>query len=307
MKKIGFLCLLAISLGAEAASAPADEVLVASPKGDIMKSDFEAEISNIPEADRVEFILDQKRIDKTVDAMMVNRWLAAEAREMGMDRDPQIMKRIALDAEKTLAQARVAKLKKEAVLPEPDRRVREYNLVNKDKYTIPLTLRASHILVDFKNRSKEEALARATELRRQALAGEKSFDELALENSDDPSAKRNKGDLGSFKEGRMIKPFWEAAITLKKPGEISELVETQFGFHIIRLAGRTERHQQPLEEVKASILAELQADYVEKVSTDYANKIRSDKRIKPDNEAVWRLNPRSDPAFPGAQKKETLP
>lgn len=307
MKKIGLLCLLVISLGAEAADAPAgrsaDEVLIASPKGDIMKSDFEAEMIRIPETDRVGFLLDQKRIDKNLDTMLVNRWLATEAREMGLDRDPQLMKRIALDTEKTLAIARVEKLKKEAVLPEADRRTREYYLINKDKYVIPLSLRASHILVDFKSRSREEALARATELRQQALAGEKSFGELALVNSDDPSAKSNKGDIGSFSKGRMVQSFWEAASALKNPGEISEPVETQFGFHIIRLAERQEPRQQALEEVKASILAQLQADYVEQVSAEYANAIRSNKQVKADTEAVLRLNPMNDPTFPKPPKR----
>lgn len=307
MKKIGLLCLLAISLGAEAADAPAesstDEVLITSPKGDIMKSDFEAELLRIPEADRGGFLLDQQRINKTLDTMVVNRWLAAEAREMGLDRDPLLMKRIALDAENTLARARVEKLRKEAVLPEADRRAREYYLVNKDKFVTPLTLRASHLLVDFKSRSREEALARATELRQQALAGEKSFNELALANSDDPSAKSNKGDLGSFSERRMVKPFWEAASALKNPGEISELVETQFGFHIIRLAERQEQRQRTLEEVKESILVKLQADYVELVSAEYANMIRSDKQVKADTEALLRLNPRSHPTFPRPEKK----
>lgn len=307
MKKIGLLCLLLISFGAEAADAlvesSSDEVLITSPKGDIMKSDFEAEMLRIPENDRVEFLLDQKRIDKTLDTMLVNRWLAAEAREMGLDRDPQLMKRIALDVEKTLAKVRVEKMRKETVLPEADRRVREYYLINKDKYVVSLTLRASHILVEFKSRNREEALARATELRQQALAGEKSFAELALANSDDQSVKRNKGDLGFFREGRMVQPFWEAASALKNPGEISELVETQFGFHIIRLAERQEPRVQPLEEVKASILAKLQADYVEQVSAEYANTIRSDKQVKADTEALMRLNPRNDPTFPKPVKK----
>ena len=307
MKKIGLLCLLAISLGAEAADAPAgrsaDEVLIASPKGNIMKSDFEAEISRIPETDRVEFTLDQKRIDKTLDSLLIIRWLAAEAREMGMDQDPQLMKRIALDADKTLAMARVAKLKKEVVLPEADRRVREYYLVNKDKYMTPLSLRASHILVDFKSRSREEALARATELRQQALAGKENFNELALANSDDQSAKRNKGDLGSFSEGRMVKSFWDAASALKNPGEISPVVESQFGFHIIRLAEREEPRVRPLEEVKESIRTKLQAEYVEQVSAEYADAIRSNKQVKADTDAVLRLNPRNDPTFPKPERK----
>lgn len=307
MKKIGLLCLLILSLGAEADLArtgtSTDEVLVASPKGDITRSDFEAEISRIPESDRVEFLLDQKRIDKTLDSMLINRWLATEARELGLDRDPVLKRRLELDAEKQLARARVEKLEKEAALPEAEKRVREFYLANKDKYVLPLTLRAFHILVDYKNRSKEEALARAKDLRQQVLSGDKSFEELALANSDDPSAKHNKGDLGYFSEGRMVKPFWEAASALRTPGETSDVVETQFGFHIIRLVDRKERRERSFEEMKPSIQAELLADYVKKISAEYANKIRGHEKVKADSEAISRLNPKNDPKFPAPAKK----
>jgi parvulin-like peptidyl-prolyl isomerase len=100
---------------------------------------------------------------------------------------------------------------------------------------------ASHILVAYKGgmraaetitRTKEEAKARATQLLARARKGE-DFGKLATENSDDPSAKMNQGALGKFTRERMVKPFADAAFALK-PGEFSELVETPFGFHVIK-------------------------------------------------------------------------
>jgi peptidyl-prolyl cis-trans isomerase NIMA-interacting 1 len=100
---------------------------------------------------------------------------------------------------------------------------------------------ASHILVAYAGalradpnikRSKDEAKTRAEGLMTRARKGE-DFAKLADEGSDDPSAKMNHGALGKFTRDRMVKPFADAAFALR-PGDVSTLVETPFGFHVIK-------------------------------------------------------------------------
>jgi parvulin-like peptidyl-prolyl isomerase len=81
-------------------------------------------------------------------------------------------------------------------------------------------------------RSKEEAQKLANSIAAQAKGGAK-FGDLALKYSDDPSAKQGQGSLGKFSRTQMVKPFADAAFALK-PGEVSGVVETPFGFHIIK-------------------------------------------------------------------------
>ncbi len=102
----------------------------------------------------------------------------------------------------------------------------------------PGTVRASHILISYKGapateatRSKEEAQKLAQSLLARVKNGE-SFEELARTYSDCPSAEAG-GDLGFFGKGRMVKPFEDAAFGIK-PGQVSSIVETQFGYHIIK-------------------------------------------------------------------------
>lgn len=103
------------------------------------------------------------------------------------------------------------------------------------------TAAASHILIAYQGamraaptttRTKEEAKKRAEEVLARAKKGE-DFGKLADETSDDPSAKVNHGSLGRFTRDRMIKQFSDATFSMK-PGELSGLVETPFGYHIIK-------------------------------------------------------------------------
>lgn len=81
-------------------------------------------------------------------------------------------------------------------------------------------------------RTKEEARKKAEQLAKQAKQGA-DFAKLAADNSDDPTAKARGGDLGPFTQDRVVKPFADAAFALK-PGEVSGVVETNFGYHVIK-------------------------------------------------------------------------
>ncbi|MDF2839381.1 MAG: peptidylprolyl isomerase [Clostridia bacterium] len=103
-----------------------------------------------------------------------------------------------------------------------DEQVAAYYTSNNDQF---ISVKASHILLEDEETAKK--------ILERAKAGE-NFGELALQNSTDPSAQTNKGDLGYFRKGDMVEPFETAAFGMKV-GEISDLVKTDFGYHIIKL------------------------------------------------------------------------
>lgn len=103
----------------------------------------------------------------------------------------------------------------------------------------PTRIAAQHVLIGYKGtkvgtatRTKEEARKLAEEVRKKALAGE-DFAKLAQEHSDDPASKERLGSVGTFTRDGMTKPFSDAAFALKV-NEISPVVETHFGFHVIK-------------------------------------------------------------------------
>ncbi|MBI4912785.1 MAG: peptidyl-prolyl cis-trans isomerase [Acidobacteria bacterium] len=117
---------------------------------------------------------------------------------------------------------------------------------NKTRYQ---ELKVSHILFKATTESEFKAAQAKAEALRPKLTGGQDFNNAAEEQSQDPSAKVNKGDMGWFKSGAMVKPFEDAARALKI-GEISQPVRTQFGVHLIKLEGRREKS---FEEAKVQL------------------------------------------------------
>ena len=134
-----------------------------------------------------------------------------------------------------------------------DEEVKVYYDTNQSEF---LSVKASHILLD----TKEEA----EKMLQRAKAGE-NFAELAKQNSKDPSAKENSGDLDYFRHGDMVEPFETAAFAMK-PGEISEIVQTDFGFHIIKVEdSKLDKFEDVKEQLKASMLNDKKNTEYEKL------------------------------------------
>ncbi len=146
--------------------------------------------------------------------------------------------------------------------------VTQYYNAHKEDYRREERVRARHILIKVdpaaKPEEEEQAKARAEEILRQVKAEGADFAQIAKEVSEDPSSAQQGGDLGYFGRGAMVKPFEEMAFTLQ-PGEISPLVRTNFGYHIIRVEDKQEAGYQPLEEIKMLLTEQLKREEVDKL------------------------------------------
>ena len=106
----------------------------------------------------------------------------------------------------------------------------------------------------------------------------KDFSELAKKDSECPS-KTKGGDLGYFRRGQMVKPFEDVAFSLK-PGEVSGVVETDFGFHIIKVTDKKPATTVSYEEVKDRIIATLKSDKLEKETDLYLEPLKKRAKIE---------------------------
>ena len=148
-----------------------------------------------------------------------------------------------------------AKLRQTLTVPESQ--ITQYYTTHQDEFKVPEEVQARHILIRPATQDGagwKAALAKAEAVRAKALHGD--FAALAKEYSDDPGSKTNGGDLGWFPRGRMVKEFENAAFDLK-PGQVSEPVKSQFGYHIIKVEAFRPAGIKPLAEVRGQIKDKL--------------------------------------------------
>lgn len=163
-----------------------------------------------------------------------------------------------------------------------EREIREYYEANQARYGQAEFFRARHIFFKIDQNAPEaekaKVLAKATTVLQEARSG-KDFAELARQYSDDPTAKKDGGDLGTFKKGDMIAEI-EAAVSGMKPGEVSDLVKTAAGYNIIKLEERSLGKPRPLEEVKGEIEDLLYKKKSEERFNQWVNDLRKGAAIE---------------------------
>src|SRR3979490_936507 len=194
------------------------------------------------------------------------------------------------------AEIRAAYEKNKAKYQVPERRVARYALVdvnqirqnvqvsddmlklqyqaNIQQYEVPNRVHAEHILLMTVGKTDaeiEEIHQKAEDVLKQAKKGT-NFEELAKKYSEDPGSKDKGGDLGWITRGQTVPEFEKTAFGLDK-GKISDLVKTQYGFHIIKVLDKETAHTKPFDEVKDSIRTPLLLSKSDKMASDEADQL----------------------------------
>lgn len=159
--------------------------------------------------------------------------------------------------------------------------MRDYYDANRSRYTEDEAFRARHIFFKITEKAPAEEIKRAMTTALGVLADAKSgkdFIELAKTYSEDPAARKDGGDLGIFKKGDMLPELVQAILGMK-PGEVSELVYTPAGFHIIKLEERISGKLRPFESVKTEIEESLYRKKSEDRFAQWAKELRSKASI----------------------------
>jgi peptidyl-prolyl cis-trans isomerase C len=278
MRCILFLAVVTASAGAFGAERPGDAPLVVNGELSLTTTDFEAYAEKVPDKLRGDFRADIERVKPTVDSLWVYRLIAKKARDAGLADDPLVAARATQAVDMVLAEAYFKQAEARMVIPDLAPRAREIYNARLEEFRLPEQVHVQHILVNMNDcRSPDQALQRAKEIRaRLEGADEKAFAEEALNSSDDPSRKKNKGDLGLVAVTTLDPPFAEGVAKLKVPGQISEPIESRYGYHIVRFVERQPGKLKPFEEVKDALIAAERQKLIDAMRTAQLNAARND-------------------------------
>jgi len=226
-----------------------DPVVIAAGEIIIRRSEFESALKTLP-VQYQQYAIGPGAKQFAEDFLRM-KMLASVGMKAGLDKDPHVVQQLALMRENLVANAQLKKIEEGIKLTDEDLE-KVYN-ANKNQYE---HVKARHILIAFKGSpaaqdgklelTEEQAKAKAEELRKQIVAGTANFEELAQKESDDVGSGSRGGDLGEFNRGQMVPEFEKVAFEAKV-GDVTPVVRTQFGYHIIKV---DEHGYTPFDEVK---------------------------------------------------------
>lgn len=275
MKPISLIILFLLTVcSAQVFAQSGDDVLAQRGKGVVTQKEFTARVDKIPPSKRRQVLRDGKRLSDVVMSMLLRAQLAADAREAGFDQQDVVQERMRLAADSELGEAWLDHYVQTQPKADYDALARESYQLNQGKYLTKEKIDVSHILISNKERSLGEAKELADSIALKLESDPESFDALVLEYSEDPSVASNQGKFSAVQRGQMVTQFEEVAFTLSD-GEISAPVETQYGYHIIRLDARIVAKEASFAEVKDQLIAAERSRHDDRIQQDYVRGLAS--------------------------------
>lgn len=255
MLRSALLCAGALSAAAASHATEANPVLLQGASVAITQEQVQTDLRALVPDLRAQLLADPEQMKQWLDTVYLRKALAAEAERQNVADQPEVKRQIQQYRETILANARLRNLEEAAVsraeLLEAQART-EYR-GDKERFNSPAQTLASHILIQG---TDDTAKAKAQDLLDQLKAGAR-FEELARKHSADPGSAKRGGSLDWFAAGRMVPEFDAALKPLQQKGDLSPVIKTQFGYHIIRLDGRRPATARSYEEVREELIASI--------------------------------------------------
>ncbi len=216
-----------------------------------------------------------KEVEAVLDEVKQRNRATQEQLERALSAEGMTLESYKKGIEKSLQRRRLISLEVKVETKPGEKELREFYRKNTDRYRINETFRPAHILFIIPKEAKPEEIReirkKAESVLKKIRAGE-DFGEMALLYSQDTSSK-SRGELGYFKKGELLPAFEREALRLHI-GEVSGLVRTDFGFHIIKLLDRKGTEPLPFEEVKTKVQSDFYEVELEKALKQYIGTLK---------------------------------
>lgn len=245
---------------------PKDVIVVSRGGASVSLHEVDAQVMALPRALRARYLDNPERLEEVVYGLLINKQLAKQAVEAGVESDPFLETQLAAAREEWLAR-RARNFHEDQLLtdlPDFELLAEEIYRSHPHRFRRPVTLQLGHILIRLGGRGEEAARARAEAAHAAVVAGDREFKDLFLEYSDEAADPRNAGAgvLNDVIPGLTEKPFEEAVFKLTEVGQVSEIIRTDYGFHIAQLMKRSEPTLITWEEIRPTLIEEQRQRYL---------------------------------------------
>lgn len=213
--------------------------------------------------------------------ILLKKAVADRARKEGFERKPEVKEQLGYVIDDFLARDYLTRVVT-ANVKVPEEELKKYYKENEKEFQLPEEIKVRHIFVavakDAAPEAKEKARAKAEGLLARLKKGE-DFAKLAVESSEDSSSAPKGGEIGTISPGGSVDAFEKAAFALKA-GELSDVVESPYGFHIIRVDERKAPRLATFDEAKGYIEKKLQGEFQEKKAQEFLEKLAKDSGLE---------------------------
>lgn len=243
-----------------------NKVLAVVNGQEITSTELESALSRIPQDRKAYFSNEQGRA-QLLEQLIAFELFYNDAKDSGLEENESYKERLELFKKELLAQVAMENAMKSVAVEEDE--IKKFFDENTENFVVPENISAKHILVDNEEKANE-ILAEIND----GLA----FEEAAEKYSSCPS-KAQGGSLGSFGQGQMVKEFEDAAFA-SEIGAITGPVQTQFGYHLIKVEGKSEKSFRSFDEVKNEIRMNLTQSKQGEAYVNHVNELKSKYTIE---------------------------
>jgi peptidyl-prolyl cis-trans isomerase C len=226
-------------------------------------------------------VVDEEEVAKTLEQLKT-RIPEGQTLEAALAAQGTTLAELTENIKNDMATRQFLETKTEGIAEATEAEAKEFYDTNPDRFKKPESVSASHILITFDEGETDEAkVAKKAELetiRANIIAGTITFEDAATQHSGCPS-KAQGGSLGTFGKGQMVPEFEVAAFT-QEIDEVGDVVETQFGYHIIKVTERAEEGVVPYDEAKEQIIAFLSGQKKQEAVAEYIKSLRDSATIE---------------------------
>lgn len=281
-RKLTLLSAFTLAVAAVCVSAqekvlsPPSAVLASQGGESLTLADMDAFANRIPVDKRAGFFNSPVRINGVISNLLLQKQLAAEARTSGMAHSLKGDDNAAPETDEDVAKTWLQSFRANVKVPDLSELAAEEYSAHKENYVTRGKLTVKDVLISAQVRGKTEAMTIADAVETDAKANPDQFDKLVEKYSDDPDKAVTNGVLEQLGEkGKYPQELTKAAKALDKVGDISPVISTPGGFHVMKLVERVPDEQRSFAAAKADIIARLSNEFVENAVKDHVDQLRN--------------------------------